>query len=97
MRLQIFGIDRQHGFQHIHGLCIFPLQKQNASEIVQRHAISRILCDYLAQMIRSLVVTTVTAQDFGIEKMRDRKSTRLNSSHGYISYAVFCLKKKKNI
>src|SRR2546429_8340851 len=29
--------------------------------------------------------------------MRDRKSTRLNSSHGYISYAVFCLKKKKNI
>src|SRR2546422_4281026 len=28
-------------------------------------------------------------------KTRDRKSTRLNSSHGYISYAVFCLKKKK--
>ena len=27
--------------------------------------------------------------------MTDRKSTRLNSSHGYISYAVFCLKKKK--
>src|SRR2546429_3364061 len=29
------------------------------------------------------------------EFRRDRKSTRLNSSHGYISYAVFCLKKKK--
>src|SRR2546422_10767418 len=28
-------------------------------------------------------------------RARDRKSTRLNSSHGYISYAVFCLKKKK--
>src|SRR2546422_7588738 len=28
------------------------------------------------------------------EGARDRKSTRLNSSHGYISYAVFCLKKK---
>src|SRR2546429_2048263 len=28
-------------------------------------------------------------------RTRDRKSTRLNSSHGYISYAVFCLKKKK--
>src|SRR2546422_5987195 len=27
--------------------------------------------------------------------LQDRKSTRLNSSHGYISYAVFCLKKKK--
>src|SRR2546422_1130307 len=30
------------------------------------------------------------------DRQRDRKSTRLNSSHGYISYAVFCLKKKKN-
>src|SRR5207245_10126814 len=30
-------------------------------------------------------------------KLRDRKSTRLNSSHGSISYAVFCLKKKKQI
>src|SRR2546429_1308978 len=28
---------------------------------------------------------------------QDRKSTRLNSSHGYISYAVFCLKKKKHM
>src|SRR2546422_4330524 len=28
---------------------------------------------------------------------RDRKSTRLNSSHGYISYAVFCLKKKRDV
>src|SRR2546429_1993228 len=30
-----------------------------------------------------------------LEIIGDRKSTRLNSSHGYISYAVFCLKKKK--
>src|SRR2546429_6951780 len=29
-------------------------------------------------------------------KVTDRKSTRLNSSHGYISYAVFCLKKKQH-
>src|SRR2546429_5058981 len=36
-------------------------------------------------------------EDLPPEKSRlgDRKSTRLNSSHGYISYAVFCLKKKK--
>src|SRR2546422_8319325 len=31
----------------------------------------------------------------GHHRATDRKSTRLNSSHGYISYAVFCLKKKK--
>src|SRR2546430_15648023 len=30
------------------------------------------------------------------DRQRDRKSTRLNSSHSQISYAVFCLKKKKN-
>src|SRR5205809_6619711 len=33
--------------------------------------------------------------DVALEFQQDRKSTRLNSSHGYISYAVFCLKKKK--
>src|SRR6266550_5597759 len=41
----------------------------------------------------------VHAHDAGLPDrppgLRDRKSTRLNSSHGYISYAVFCLKKKK--
>src|SRR5256885_6841783 len=34
-------------------------------------------------------------QHFALEQMKDRKSTRLNSSHLVISYAVFCLKKKK--
>src|SRR2546429_1064797 len=33
--------------------------------------------------------------EFVVRIDEDRKSTRLNSSHGYISYAVFCLKKKK--
>src|SRR2546430_12779849 len=32
--------------------------------------------------------------EHGVEPARDRKSTRLNSSHSQISYAVFCLKKK---
>src|SRR2546429_2573676 len=35
-------------------------------------------------------------KDSSVQRYKgDRKSTRLNSSHGYISYAVFCLKKKK--
>src|SRR2546422_3328853 len=33
---------------------------------------------------------------WGLTRLGDRKSTRLNSSHGYISYAVFCLKKKNS-
>src|SRR3989449_1530255 len=37
----------------------------------------------------------VTTRRSSSSVVRDRKSTRLNSSHGYISYAVFCLKKKK--
>src|SRR2546422_3729010 len=36
------------------------------------------------------------AYQVALDRAGDRKSTRLNSSHGYISYAVFCLKKKKN-
>src|SRR2546430_7876752 len=39
--------------------------------------------------------TLVVRRNGGFD-MRDRKSTRLNSSHSQISYAVFCLKKKKN-
>ena len=35
--------------------------------------------------------------EYGFKQMEDRKSTRLNSSHKPISYAVFCLKKKKKI
>src|SRR2546429_4403151 len=37
---------------------------------------------------------SLTLSSRKLERIVDRKSTRLNSSHGYISYAVFCLKKK---
>src|SRR2546429_7055635 len=47
-----------------------------------------------------VVVSTASLERVEVDRVlaaarRDRKSTRLNSSHGYISYAVFCLKKKK--
>src|SRR2546422_6628601 len=46
---------------------------------------------------RNMTRTTASQSRTGAEtKEEDRKSTRLNSSHGYISYAVFCLKKKNN-
>src|SRR2546427_9071726 len=41
------------------------------------------------------VLAAVRGQLQGWGKLQDRKSTRLNSSHSQISYAVFCLKKKK--
>src|SRR2546429_5081470 len=53
----------------------------------------------LLERVRVAVVEAVAEDDnrpvaIGESLQRDRKSTRLNSSHGYISYAVFCLKKK---
>src|SRR2546422_7859472 len=47
-----------------------------------------------AQFVALEVELDLPRRIFEVRK-RDRKSTRLNSSHGYISYAVFCLKKKK--
>src|SRR2546429_854645 len=42
-----------------------------------------------------LVASVTCMRGVSMPLPADRKSTRLNSSHGYISYAVFCLKKKK--
>src|SRR2546422_5208081 len=47
-----------------------------------------------AGVLQLFVVLRHLAEDL-LVRHQDRKSTRLNSSHGYISYAVFCLKKKK--
>src|SRR2546422_8407201 len=50
-----------------------------------------------AQGLLQLAPATEVTDAYLVELLRrgrDRKSTRLNSSHGYISYAVFCLKKK---
>src|SRR3712207_6853744 len=48
------------------------------------------------QRLDLLLAVPDVAQDPQVGRVRDRKSTRLNSSHANISYAVFCLKKKKN-
>src|SRR5687768_18354263 len=45
----------------------------------------------------AVLVTDADLQVLGEGDEQDRKSTRLNSSHGYISYAVFCLKKKNKV
>src|SRR3989449_1874682 len=53
--------------------------------------VRKVICDHKVSGQQWLNIAR-TAHQLGL---RDRKSTRLNSSHGYISYAVFCLKKKK--
>src|SRR5687768_17940481 len=48
-----------------------------------------------ASVVDKLLEAFRTGKGVSYSSYGDRKSTRLNSSHGYISYAVFCLKKKK--
>src|SRR3712207_7900933 len=60
---------------------------------------SRRALDEAAELLTSLghEVTEAAPELPDEETLRDRKSTRLNSSHANISYAVFCLQKKKNL
>src|SRR2546422_3290355 len=54
------------------------------------------ICDTtMAQAIHTALARAHADGEPVVAAVGDRKSTRLNSSHGYISYAVFCLKKKK--
>src|SRR2546430_10476439 len=43
------------------------------------------------------LMAVLRSEEEATRRLADRKSTRLNSSHSQISYAVFCLKKKKNM
>src|SRR3712207_8413344 len=68
----------------------------HVDELAQHLAlVDRVADPQEADLLRVLVgrAQAVDARDGG----EDRKSTRLNSSHANISYAVFCLKKKKNM
>src|SRR2546422_7168281 len=61
------------------------------------HALGRQVAQDRAQYVGGVPHHRTGIEKIGADDHRglDRKSTRLNSSHGYISYAVFCLKKKK--
>src|SRR2546422_3939799 len=67
-----------------------PLHRKagDASEVVWLAAVAVLIACGLFLVFKAKI------HAFGEIEQGDRKSTRLNSSHGYISYAVFCLKKK---
>src|SRR5687768_18047338 len=60
----------------------------------QRTVVIAVLLEKIEQQRQ---IVTVVRPEILEAELLDRKSTRLNSSHGYISYAVFCLKKKTTI
>src|SRR3989454_5714357 len=63
------------------------------------HRVERVGHPHDPHFERDLFALQSVGEPFAVEPlvMRDRKSTRLNSSHLVISYAVFCLKKKKKM
>src|SRR3989449_10225534 len=73
----------------------FPLMGDTAeaTAVAYQRIYERMLAG--ANEHRDVVLLSVFTHGPGQMHNTDRKSTRLNSSHGYISYAVFCLKKKK--
>ena len=69
----------------------------NTWQIANTHYIGALIVGFLISLIWTMNVGRVALSSWQtklIYSFGDRKSTRLNSSHGYISYAVFCLKKK---
>src|SRR5205807_6176705 len=74
-----------------------PAEQRDASLQELRQLIETLRWDIvgtLAQKLQSPTAASLIGPG-KLEELRDRKSTRLNSSHLVISYAVFCLKKKK--
>src|SRR2546422_5337772 len=67
-------------------------RRKYVSPEFDRHARARGF--FLRSFARAFRVRRRAARCGCLARRGDRKSTRLNSSHGYISYAVFCLKKK---
>src|SRR2546422_5381512 len=75
----------------------FPMTVIDTVFRAMEHAIpDRTIAAHHADLLVCLI-NGITPKDgrLFLAGIGDRKSTRLNSSHGYISYAVFCLKKKK--
>src|SRR5258708_8701625 len=72
---------------------IYTLSLHDALPILKQNLRSLQRCQPRA--LRIPLVPAHQRTDFADRRIKDRKSTRLNSSHQIISYAVFCLKKKK--
>src|SRR2546426_3380327 len=75
---------------------IFYKKQSGKPRIPYNHAVDEALCYGWIDSLLKPIDADRYAQRFSPRRPTDRKSTRLNSSHLVISYAVFCLKKKKH-
>src|SRR2546422_3461601 len=89
-----------NGFFACAELAIVNTRRSRIKQLVKEKNVSARLVQGFQEDSERFLATTqigITVAGASAAAMGDRKSTRLNSSHGYISYAVFCLKKKKKI
>src|SRR2546422_5074263 len=84
-----------HATSHVHTFFFLMIRRPPRSTLFPYTTLFRSTASGPAQEQRARnLVAPSRLHGTGLPQ-KDRKSTRLNSSHGYISYAVFCLKKKK--
>src|SRR5256885_3061151 len=104
LKVMNFIVDRQREFFEKGVEYLKPLTLREVADVINMHesTVSRVTNEKYVQTPRGLLplkfffssgLSTTTGEDASARS--DRKSTRLNSSHLVISYAVFCLKKKK--
>src|SRR5690625_6941911 len=90
-RVSVGGLGRSHGSPGV-----APARLQARAEGGSRGLARDLLpCEYVRPEARMCATMTIRVDNARGRRRQDRKSTRLNSSHVAISYAVFCLKKKK--
>src|SRR5207244_6415974 len=100
----IYGLTLAPAADRVTRMSLYALglNHQTAPLAVRERVVFHVerLREALDEMKRGLaqeaaILSTCNRTELYVERIADRKSTRLNSSHQIISYAVFCLKKKK--
>ena len=92
MQQEAFRIQKDM-YIRIQDLKLLDLSENKIYEIMKKSGASKKIINNLLD--GRFTPVNYSKPRFETKVRTDRKSTRLNSSHGYISYAVFCLKKKK--
>src|SRR5579883_1848192 len=70
MRVQVFGVDREDGFECLHGIVVLALQELDAPEVVEGDAVAGILREDVAKTAGGFVVFAFRAQNAGVEIIR---------------------------
>src|SRR5205809_2204116 len=91
------GVGKTEIARRLARLAQAPFLKVEATKFTEVGYVGRDVEQIIRDLVEVAIVQVRERKRKDVAARADRKSTRLNSSHGYISYAVFCLKKKKCI